>query len=317
MPTQLAGILAALDQAFGLAESGEFTLEANPGTVDAAGLELCRRAGYNRISFGLQAVQPHLLKLLGRIHDWNDFTASVNMAVRAGFLSINADIMIGLPRQTINDVAQTLDSLLQLPVDHISFYSLSLEDGTPLQKICARDPGLLPDEETERAQYHLVRQTLLQAGFEHYEISNAARPGHRCRHNQVYWHGGPYYGFGVAAHSFTGQIRRGNTSDLAAYLAAWNDQDPANPPQAFAAARVLETIGRNEAQKEMMLLGLRLLDGVDFTDFAARFGCDLRDCFGGQLRELTRRGLLQADNRGVRLTLTGLDLANQVFMEFV
>lgn len=313
---ELAAILHALEMAFGLTDDGEFTLEANPGTVTLEGLIKCRQAGFNRISFGLQAIQPHLLSTLGRIHSSEDFAASVEMAVKAGFQSINADIMFGLPDQTLADVAATVDYVLDLPVDHVSFYSLSLEDGTPLQAVCALEPERLPSEDVERAQYQLIRQTLQSAGFEHYEISNAARPGKQCRHNLVYWQARSYYGFGAAAHSLIQGVRRANTSDLKDYIDVWQvggrgDQEP------FAAAKVLEILDQNETRKEVMLLGLRLLAGISEQGFKARFGGGLRDYFASQIDLLVNRGLLAADQAGVRLTPLGLDLANQVFMEFV
>lgn len=315
MPGQLAGILQALAAGFGLDEAGEYTLEANPGTVTAAGLQACRQAGFNRISLGLQAAQPHLLRMLGRIHDRDDFAASVKIAAQAGFSSINADIMFGLPGQTLADISETLDLLLQLPINHVSFYSLTLEEGTPLQAFCAANPGLQLDEAYERSQYHLIRKSLQAAGFEHYEISNAARPGYRCRHNLTYWLGQSYYGFGAAAHSFIQGVRRANTADLETYIRKFTANIFCQP--LLPASEILETIDEAEAKKEMLLLGLRLLEGVRFADFAARFGCGLLCCFGEAVDRLTSRGLLQQDGQGIRLTLRGLDLANQVFQEFV
>ncbi len=314
-PEQLTGILQALDQGFGLAPDGEFTLEANPGTVSAAGLATLRRGGFNRISFGLQASQPALLARLGRIHGPEDFQASVQMAAQAGFASINADLMFGLPDQTLDDIAQTLRLVLSLPVNHVSFYSLTLEEGTPLQAWCEANPGHLPDDDAERAQYDLIRGTLRQAGFEHYEISNAARPGQRCRHNLVYWAGLPYYGFGAAARSYLQGVRRANPDDLPAYLEQYGPGSAASQPG--PAGRIEEIVDRKEAEKEMLLLGLRLLEGVRYADFAERFGSDLRDRFSGQIGDLTRRGLLEANESGIRLTAIGLDLANQVFGAFV
>ncbi len=313
---QLAAQIVAIRNNFGLASDGEFTLEANPGTVTADGLRRCREAGFNRISFGLQAIQPALLAMLGRIHNRDDFAAGVAMATAAGFASINADIMFGLPGQTLDDVAATVDFLLTQPVDHVSFYSLSLEEGTPLHALCQRQPDLLPDEETERAQYRLIRQKLQAAGFEHYEISNAARPGHQCRHNLVYWQARPYYGFGVAAHSLLAGVRRGNTDDLDAYLAIWLPGG-AGDRDAFAAATVLEIVDEAESRNEAMLLGLRLLKGVSFAEFNERFGVGLLECFGCEVESLRARGLVIVDDKCVRLSELGLDLANQVFMKFV
>lgn len=313
-PDLLTGILSALQACFGLDPAGEFTLEANPGTVTAASLAVIRQGGFNRISFGLQAAQPALLGRLGRIHGPGDFAASVKMAADAGFTAINADIMIGLPEQTLADVVETLQLVLSLPVDHVSFYSLILEDGTPLKTWCEAHPDSLPDEQLEREQYHLLRQLLKKEGFEHYEISNAARPGCRCRHNLVYWQGKAYYGFGVAAHSYLSGIRRSNTTDLNTYLGQFG---PASGEGAFPAGQVEEVIDQREAEKEMLLLGLRLLEGVRYADFSQRFGADLRDRFGRQISQLTKRGLLESDPDGIRLSAAGLDLANQVFCEFV
>lgn len=310
---QLASILDELRHGFGLAADPEITLEANPGTVDAEKLERCRDAGFNRISFGLQAVQPSLLGILGRIHSADDFTRSVSLAAAAGFRSISADIMVGLPGQTLSDLDETISIVLSQPVDHVSFYSLILEDGTPLKDQCDRQPWLLPDEEAERAQYHRVVQRLAASGFVHYEISNAARPGHECRHNKVYWQALEYYGFGVAAHSYLGGIRRSNTTGLPTYLSAWAQEHP----DPFAAAEVLERLDQPGIMKEAMLLGLRMTEGVSHADFQNRFGVRLMDVFGDEVGSLCARGLLTSDSAGVRLTGSGLDLANQVFMAFV
>ncbi|HAL73738.1 MAG TPA: coproporphyrinogen III oxidase [Clostridiales bacterium] len=310
---QLSGILHALAQNFGLSDSCEITLEANPGTVTADSLSQCRAAGFNRISLGLQAVQPRLLNLLGRIHSCEDFDRSVRLATDAGFQSINADIMVGLPGQTLADIDETVDFLLRQPVDHVSFYSLILEDGTPLKARCELEPGLLPDEEAERAQYHRVRQRLIHAGFNHYEISNAARRGHECRHNLVYWHALGYYGFGTAAHSCLQGIRRGNAESLESYLSTWRSVQ-ADP---FAAATILEELDTLAEMKEVMMLGLRLISGVRDADFYSRFGQHFFDVFPDEINRLTARGLLTSDSEHIRLSELGLDLANQVFMEFV
>lgn len=310
---QLSDILQTVEQSFGLASRCEITLEANPGTVSAESLRQCRAAGFNRISLGLQAVQPRLLSLLGRIHSRDDFTRSVLLAVDAGFQSINADIMVGLPGQTLSDIDETIDFLLSQPVDHISFYSLILEDGTPLKASCDLDSGLLPDEDDERAQYHRVRQRLLKAGFNHYEISNAARAGHECRHNLVYWRALSYYGFGLAAHSCLQAVRRGNTDSLETYCNSWQS-DQADP---FAAATILEELDTPATMKEVMMLGLRLTAGICDDDFFSRFGQSFFDVFPDEINRLTARGLLIRDAQNVRLSELGLDLANQVFMEFV
>jgi oxygen-independent coproporphyrinogen III oxidase len=311
----LAGILDGIRDGFGLSPDCEVTLEANPGTVTADQLAACHRAGFNRISLGLQASQARLLRLLGRIHSYEDFLESVALAHQAGFKSINADILFGLPGQTLADVAETTRLILRLPIDHVSFYSLMLEEGTPMYDRYAEAPEDLPDEDLEREQYHLISRLLREEGFDHYEISNAARPGRRCRHNLTYWQGLPYYGFGVAAHSYRHGVRCANTTDLATYLAAF--ETPDNPNGAGAAARELEVIDVSAARKEMVLLGLRLLDGVSAQAFSDRFGCRLEDVFAAEIDRLAGRRLLIHDAAGIRLSPLGLDLANQAFQEFV
>ena len=303
---QLADLLTNLSSQFGLVSDAEVTLEANPGTVTPEGLRICREAGFNRISLGLQSASSHLLKTLGRIHDAEDFRKSVIMAAEAGFDRISADIMFGLPGQSESDIRETLRLVLDLPVGHVSFYGLILEEGTPMFDEYHTRPGLLqlPDDEQERAQYHLIRHCLTERGFVHYEISNSALPGQQCRHNMVYWRGLPYFGFGVAAHSFLAGVRRANPDTLESY---------ARP---FESA-VLEHVDRDGGMKEMMLLGLRLVDGIRIADFVERFGISPLDRFPDEISRLKGRGLLLLENGRLHLSEIGLDLANQAFLEFV
>jgi oxygen-independent coproporphyrinogen-3 oxidase len=315
-PRRLIRILDTIRENFGWEPEAEISLEANPGTVTADGLAELRLAGFNRLSFGLQAMQPHLLRWLGRTHTPDDFLAGIDMARAAGFTSINTDIMFGLPGQTLADVEQTVCQVLALPIEHLSFYSLIVEENTPLQAMVEISPQLLPDEDSERAQYRRIIELVTAAGMTHYEISNAALPGQECRHNLVYWHGNFYYGFGVSAHAFTQGVRRANTADLTVYLQGWGRSQAGLPDRSFLSTE-LEIIDRKSAMKEMMLLGLRLLSGVSAQRFYHRFGVGLEDVFGPQIVRMTRRGLLAFDREGVRLTPIGLDLANQVLMEFV
>ena len=303
---QLADLLVHLSSRFGLAPDAEVTLEANPGTVTPEGLRKCREAGFNRISLGLQSASRHLLKILGRIHDAEDFRKSVIMAAEAGFDRISADIMFGLPGQTESDIRETLNLVLDLPIGHVSFYGLILEEGTPMFDEYHARPGLLrlPDDEQERAQYHLIRHCLAERGFVHYEISSSALPGQQCRHNMVYWHGLPYFGFGAAAHSFFAGARRANPGTLESYAL------PFEPV-------VLENVDRDGGMKEMMLLGLRLVDGIRIADFIGRFGMSPLNRFPDEINRLKDRGLLLQEDGRLHLSEIGLDLANQVFVEFV
>ena len=311
----LARLLAQLRACFGLAPDCECTVEANPGTVSEQALQTLSAAGFNRISFGLQAVQPHLLHLLGRIHQAGDLAAGVQAARSAGFGNINVDLLFGLPGQTIQDVDETLDFVLDLPVAHLSFYGLILEEGTPLAAAEARGQVRLPDDALERRQYHRIRRRLAGQGFVHYEISNSARPGYACRHNLVYWQGLPYYGFGLAAHSYADGLRLANPSDLDSYLAAC--RRGAAGPAGWPAAVVNEQVDRQEAMREMLLLGLRLIRGVRDRDFQARFGISLFERFAAPLADLRRQNLIVVSGDRVRLSRRGLDLANQAFGAFI
>jgi len=311
----LVRLLGQLRACFGMEPDCECTVEANPGTVSQEALETLYAAGFNRISFGLQAVQPRLLHLLGRIHEAGDLATGVQAARSAGFSNINVDLLFGLPGQTIQDIDETLDFVLGLPVTHISFYGLILEEGTPLAAAEARGQVRLPDDDLERRQYHRIRLRLAEQGFIHYEISNSARPGYACRHNLVYWQALPYYGFGLAAHSYTDGLRLANPSDMDRYLTACRG-DTAGPA-GWPCAEVSERIDRQEAMRETMLLGLRLIRGVRARDFKARFGISLFERFAVPLADLHRRGLIIVSGGRVRLSRRGLDLANQAFRAFI
>lgn len=312
-PDQVGQILQVLKACFGLAADCEITLESNPGTLGQADFKQLRQLGVNRLSLGLQAAQDHHLQNLGRIHTVHDFIVGVEQAVSAGFRHINADIMLGLPGQTLAEVTETLNLIFTLPIRHVSYYSLILEAGTPFYERYLNHPEYLPDEDLERLLYHETMKKLRDKGFIPYEISNAAQPGERCRHNLVYWQALPYYAFGPAAHSYVGGVRRGNTANLDEWLSIWQ----ADASEAFAAVRESENISSAEQRKEFMLLGLRLLDGTTFSDYHRRFGRDLSVDFSREIQRLQQRNLIEYTDTGIRLTAVGLDLANQVFMEFV
>ena len=317
-------LLQSISDHYLLSEDVECTLEVNPGTAQKKDFETYAAAGFNRISLGLQAVQPSLLKLLGRIHDADEFADAVESASQAGFINISADLMFGLPGQTCKDVKESLDYLIERRISHVSYYGLILEPGTPLSDLCEQSPGMLPDDDEERHQYHFIRNYLAEKDCLPYEISSSARPGYQCRHNLTYWHGLPYYGFGAAAHSFIMGVRRANTSHLKDYLQFFDGEDGKNrmplkyeDKPDFAAAEELEKISTEEAMKEMMLLGLRLTEGVSRSVFYKRFGTKMEAVFSREISTLSQRGLITSDQERVSLTDKGLDLANQVFMMFV
>jgi oxygen-independent coproporphyrinogen-3 oxidase len=300
---QATRILGALFDAFPVDERAEITCECNPGTLTTPFAQALRKAGVNRLSLGAQARQARLLRLLGRIHDWEQVIASVEIARQAGFDNLNLDLMFGLPSQTVSEVRETLAAALALAPTHLSYYGLMVEEGTPLCREIAAGRLVLPDEEIERQMYELARQTLAERGFQQYEISNFARDGYACRHNLGCWTRVPYLGFGCAAHSFFAECRTMNPSMLDAYLAG---EEPRT-----------EQISSEEARFESLMLGLRLMRGVKNEDFTRMHGMSIREAFGEKLAKPIGAGLLEWHEGALRLTRLGMDLQNSVLVDLL
>jgi oxygen-independent coproporphyrinogen-3 oxidase len=262
-----------------------------------------REAGVNRLSIGAQARQERLLRLIGRIHNWEQVIESVKIASKAGFDNINLDLMFGLPSQTVSDMRETLEAALALSPTHISCYGLIVEEATPICRDIAVGKLALPDEETEREMYELARQTLAEHGFQQYEISNFAREGYACRHNIGCWTRVPYLGFGCAAHSFFDDRRTMNPSRLNAYLAG---EEPKT-----------EQISNEEARFESMMLGLRMTRGITDEDFTRMHGSSIREAFGEKLDKPIGGGLLEWHEGALRLTRLGMDLQNSVLVDLM
>ena len=300
---QVTRILDALFEAFPIEEGAEITCECNPGTLTTPFAQALRKAGVNRLSMGAQARQARLLRLIGRIHDWEKVIASVEIARKAGFDNINLDLMFGLPSQTVSDVRETLEAAIALSPTHLSCYGLIVEEGTPICRDITVGKLALPDEEVERDMYELARQTLAEHGFHQYEISNFAREGYACRHNVGCWTRVPYLGFGCAAHSFFEECRTMNPSKLDAYLAG---EEPKT-----------EQISKEEARFESMMLGLRMTRGVKNEDFTRMHGMSIREAFGEKLDKPINGGLLEWHEGALRLTRLGMDLQNSVLVDLM
>ena len=300
---QVTRILDALFEAFPIEEGAEITCECNPGTLTTPFAQALRKAGVNRLSIGAQARQARLLRLIGRIHDWEQVIASVEIARQAGFDNINLDLMFGLPSQTVSDVRETLEAAIALSPTHLSCYGLIVEEGTPICRDITAGKLALPDEEVEREMYELARQTLAEHGFHQYEISNFAREGYACRHNVGCWTRVPYLGFGCAAHSFFEECRTMNPSELDAYLAG---EEPKT-----------EQISKEEARFESMMLGLRMTRGVKDEDFTRMHGMSIREAFGEKLDKPIDAGLLEWHEGALRLTRLGMDLQNSVLVDLM
>jgi oxygen-independent coproporphyrinogen-3 oxidase len=317
----LKEIFAALRDAFALTDGCEITLEANPGTVAPAYLEGLRVLGVNRISFGVQSTHASELKLLDRLHDFEDAVQAVTWARAAGFdrdsQGLNLDLIFAVPHQTLAMWQASVLRVLALEPEHLSLYALSLEHGTPLRSWVQRGLLPMPDPELAADMYAWAAETLAAHGYDQYEISNWARGLYQCRHNLQYWRNLPYLGFGAGAHGCAGGWRYSNVLAPAAYTARLQSGTLCDFP--FSPATVERTTRtRADEMGETMMLGLRLTqEGVRAADFQQRFGISLDQAYGRTLRRLVALGLLVWDARGVCLTPGGRLLGNRVFREFV
>lgn len=285
----------------------EITIEVNPGTATKNNLQLYKNCGINRISIGLQSTNNDILNEIGRIHNFNQFLDTYKWAREAGFKNINVDLMIGIPNQTLDDVKTSLEKVVSLKPEHISVYSLIVEDETPMKKLIESGKLKLPDEEDERNQYKYTKNFLELNGYKHYEISNFAKPGFESKHNLNCWEQKQYIGLGVAAHSYINGVRYSNTISLEEYL----NKDSKDIKE------IHETQTIDDMKKEYMLLGLRKIDGVQISKFEEKFGENPIYLFKNELKKLIQEGLLIIDLDNIKLTEKGLDLANIVWEEFV
>ncbi len=334
----------------------EISMEANPGTVTKEALLSYRKAGINRISIGLQSADDVELKLLGRIHTYRDFQQTYRWAQEAGFTNINLDIMSALPGQSVENYKKTLETVLSLKPQHISAYSLIVEEGTPfyekygqesekLQATGEKQPDL-PSEEEEREMYALTEKLLAAAGYHRYEISNYALPGRECRHNLVYWKRGNYVGFGLGAASMVENVRFENIREMQEYLAEYAGMPDAEPvfaevaqgdkqalsneqefslredthsenEQELSIRENVHPLSPQEQMEETMFLGLRLTEGVSKAEFHRQFGVSMEQIYGEVIRKNTAKGLLIDEAGYVCLTREGMDLSNYVMAQFL
>ena len=333
----ISRIMDTLREHYVFGADTECTIECNPGTADAEKLAIYRKQGLNRISIGCQSVHDRELKRLGRIHNREHFLDCFQAARAAGFDNINVDLMSGLPEQTVADWEENLRTVAKLAPEHISAYSLIIEEGTPFygryhRQLELREKGLepdeirrklqkengmqqgvedipmLPSEEAEREMYHRTAELLAEYGYRQYELSNYAKPGRACRHNLVYWQRGDYAGFGLGAASCVNDVRWKNETDLKKYLACECMADLQTDR---------EILSPEEQRSEAMFLGLRLTEGIDTAAFAQRYGQIPGDYYGQTIDRMKRENLLEETEGRLRLSARGWDLANIVMAEFV
>lgn len=289
----------------------EITIEVNPGTVDTKKLNDYKKLGINRLSIGLQSTKNDILKKVGRIHTYQEFLEIYKLARETGFKNINIDLMIGIPGQKIGDLKNTLQDIIKLEPEHISVYSLIIEENTPIEKMLENGEIKLPDEDLERNMYWYVKNTLELNGYNHYEISNFAKLGKESRHNLNCWNQEEYIGFGVAAHSYLNGIRFSNTINVEEYIQhIENNRKEEN-------IQIEESQSLEDKKNEFMMLGFRKIQGVDIARFKEKFIDNPIFLYRENLNKLVEEGLIEVDLNHIKLTNKGIDLANLVFEEFV
>ena len=301
----IASIMRTLQEKFFFCEDAEVTIEANPGTVDLEKLTIYRNVGINRLSLGLQSTDAEELKLLGRIHSYEEFLKSYEWAREAGFSNINIDLMFAIPGQTGEAWRQHLYQVAELNPEHISAYSLIIEEGTPF----AEQNLDLPDEDTEYQMYEDTAEILERYGYRQYEISNYAKQGYMCRHNAGYWQRLEYLGFGLGASSLYGGMRFSNTHQMQEYL-----KESRNPDQIRKDVTVLS---RNEQIEEFMFLGLRMTDGISEKKFEENFNVRLMDIYGDILQKYEETGFMEHIETKWRLTRKGIHVSNHILADFL
>ncbi|SIS66952.1 oxygen-independent coproporphyrinogen-3 oxidase [Alicyclobacillus vulcanalis] len=302
-------LLGALRRRFDFQPDAEITFESNPDSITREKLQVLRHHGVNRISFGAQAFQDHLLQAIGRAHLRDAIEEAVWAAHEIGFSHINVDLMFGLPDQTQRDVEESVQAVLDLPVDHVSAYWLKIEPGTPFAKWNEMGHLHLPGEDAEAEMYELVRERLCGAGFVHYEISNFARPGGEARHNLVYWRNEPYLASGVGAHGYVGGERYEMERRLTPYMKAI-----ALGRRPIASRR---SVPLDERMEDQVILGLRLAEGVDGDRFMRRFGRPLEDVFAGVVERLLADGLLERRGSAYRIPDAYWPVANAIYEQWI
>ena len=304
-------ILEKIRESFCVDDNAEITIELNPGTVTEEKLLDYKKAGINRVSVGLQSSKDSLLKMLGRIHTYDEFLNVYDMLKENGFDNINVDLMLGLPMQTIDDIKESMQEVLKLNLNHVSVYSLIVEEGTPLEQKISSGSLELPKEELERKMYYTVKNMLEKNGYVHYEISNFAKKGYESKHNVNCWNQEEYLGFGIASHSYFENKRFSNIENLEEYIENIETEN-------YDKNIVVHEIQSEEAKKkEYMLLGLRKLEGVSISKFEQKFRIHPLFYFRFEISKLEEEGLIEVDLDNIRLTKKGLDFANLVWQEFV
>ena len=327
---QISKIMSVLRDNCNMSENPEITIECNPGTITESKLLEYKKSGINRISFGLQSANDEELKSIGRIHNYAGFLESYNLARKCGFDNINVDLMSALPGQTLKSYEETLNKVVRLEPEHISAYSLIVEENTLMydrvKKAQIKGINILPDEESERKMYYLTNNILRSNGYRKYEISNYSKPGKECKHNIGYWQRKEYLGFGIGAASLYKENRYNNISDINKYIEVLTNNikensinNVGNSSEVENQVNILNSIVKNLQQlterdrmEEFMFLGLRMMEGVSMEKFEQYFGKTYMEVYGKVQKRMEDKRFLINDNGYVKLTEFGIDLSNYV-----
>lgn len=287
----------------------EFTIECNPGTLNEEKLALMKNYNVNRISMGLQTTNDNILKEIGRIHSFEEFKKNYNQARKAGFENINVDLMFGLPNQNMKDWKVSLEGVMSLEPDHISAYSLIIEEGTCFYNLYNNDKLNIPNEEEERSMYLFTKGFLKDYGYNQYEISNYAKVNKECFHNKVYWKCNEYLGLGVSASSFVDEKRFKNIDDIKIYIEKINNNEDVTEE--------IHVNNINDDMEEFMFMGLRMIEGINLKIFKKRFGKDVFDIYDEVIKNNIKKGLLVVDSEKLYLSEKGIELSNYVMSDFI
>ena len=348
---QIEQLMAKIKSEFNIIESAEISMECNPGTVTEEKLKGFLSAGINRLSIGLQSANDNELKNLGRIHNYEQFLFTYNTARKVGFKNINIDLMSALPGQTIDSFRESLTNVVGLKPQHLSAYSLIIEEDTEFWGLYGDDKSVksgdenlakLPDEDAERAMYYLTKEVLDRFGYHRYEISNYALPGYECEHNKVYWTGGDYISFGIGAASFYKGVRYNNISDVTRYLEIWSDDKVAQKGEEVGIELVVTDkdifdvkesgvfllknklchtdicqLTDKDLMEEYMFVGLRMMEGVSISGFENRFGISMNEVYCDIIKKYTKDDYLMIEGDRLMLTKKGIDVSNVILADFL
>ena len=304
-------IIEKIKSNFKVEKNAEITIEVNPGTVDEEKLRDYINIGINRISIGLQSTNNKILKQIGRIHTYEEFLNTYNLARKVGFKNINVDLMLALPNQTLEEMQDSVKRVIKLNPEHISIYSLIIEEGTKMEELVNNKKVQLPSDELERKMYWNIKNKLEKSGYIHYEISNYSKKGFESKHNANCWNQKEYIGFGISAHSYINNKRFCNTNNIEEYIKNIENNNIKNN------IHICEIQNEEEKKKEYILLGLRKIYGVNIQEFKNKFVDNPIYLYRKELEKLVNEDLIEIDLNNIKLTDKGLDLANLVWKEFV